>query len=576
MHGQTPRLLTLDLGLEWLKSAPLDDTQRRDIKSAVNTACRWFHKPPAEVPLDPVALRRLFKTVSPGKVGVTRGTFANVKWGIGRLLDLMGVGSRRAHQSPLAPEWVALAAKIDDPYAAVLLRRFGRYCSSRAIAPCCVGDAVTEDFLLSLERELRVGNPRHAHRETLRLWNRLAEFTPAWPQTHLTLPSYSRQYALDWDAFHPDLVEDLERYLAKQTTDDPFDLSAPIRGLKQSSIETYRDRLRRFASCVVLSGVKAEQLRSLADLVQPARIRRGLHYLAIERDRRQLAAVVAKLLAVVARVVGRPKKEIKAIEEIAGRLRSSRKGLSSKTRERLLPLKHEPNLARLFLFPTALARSLERKKDVSLQDAHLFQRALGLALLTVCPLRIGSLCSIRIDRHLNWSNGPMKGELTIEFTAGELKGDEPASFPIPREIANLIRIYCQRFRPLLGPQGSPFLFCGPDPTRPKTKECFSTQLRNLVFERLGLWVYPHLYRHIVHLVILRRFPGAYAMIARVLTHRSIATTIRNYSHFDAELSMRSYQRLVDDVKVGNTRQNAAEAAVVAYALERERPTYVGR
>jgi hypothetical protein len=49
------------------------------------------------------------------------------------------------------------------------------------------------------------------------------------------------------------------------------------------------------------------------------------------------------------------------------------------------------------------------------------------------------------------------------------------------------------------------------------------QLRELIFEETGLVVNLHLYRHIVHLIVLRRFPGAYAMVARVLHHRSLST-----------------------------------------------------
>lgn len=60
------------------------------------------------------------------------------------------------------------------------------------------------------------------------------------------------------------------------------------------------------------------------------------------------------------------------------------------------------------------------------------------------------------------------------------------------------------------------------------------------------------------------------MVARVLTHRSIETMIKNYAHFDAEISMRAYQRLVEDVRTGNSKEHSADAAIIAYALDRER------
>lgn len=126
----------------------------------------------------------------------------------------------------------------------------------------------------------------------------------------------------------------------------------------------------------------------------------------------------------------------------------------------------------------------------------------------------------------------------------------------------MIRTYCQRFRPLLNPAGSPFLFCGKDPARPRNKQGFSMQLTRLIFDRLGLHVNPHLYRHLVHLVVLRRFPAAYSMVARILTHRSITTTIQNYSYLDGEIAMCAYQQLVEGVQLEGTGRQTDRKSVV--------------
>jgi integrase len=556
--------------LEWLDRSELGQVEKRDIRSAVETACCWFKMTPHEVPADPVALRRLFRSVPAGAVGVSKKRRANVKWGVGRLLKLIGVAPRHGKNEPLTPRWRTLIEAVSDKYARDLLRRFAGYCCLRQIEPEGVFDGVTTEFRGSLEQHLRVADPRRAHRETIRLWNRAVASYSCWPRCPLTLPSYSRKYVLSWNAFPSSLIGDVEAFLAKQATVDLFDLSTPIRALKRSSIDTYRDRLRRFASCLVLTGTDPAELRSLSDLVQREAAERGLRYLAQARGRKALAGAVGSVLVKVARqYLGRADEEVAVISGIAERLRGSKRNLCAKVRERLAPLKHEGNLARLFLLPTGLTRPLTRKPNPTLRDAQLFQRALALAMLTVCPLRIGSLCALRMDRHFNWSSGAMKGDLIIEFNEGELKGDEPASFPLPREVAGLVRTYWTRFRPLQDPQDSPFLFCGRDPSRPRHKCAFSTQLTRLVFEKMNLSVNPHLYRHIVHLVVLRKFPGAYVLIARVLTHRSIVTTIQNYSHYDGEIAMRAYQRLVLGVQGSGPNHDELDVATIAYGLDRE-------
>jgi len=125
-------------------------------------------------------------------------------------------------------------------------------------------------------------------------------------------------------------------------------------------------------------------------------------------------------------------------------------------------------------------------------------------------------------------------------------------------------LYLRDYRQLIVEGETKFLFPGAPANRSKGPGTMSTQLRRLIWKRLGFYVNPHLYRHVVHLVILRRFPGAYVMISRVLTHKSLETALRNYAYFDAELSMKAYQQLVRDVQNGSSAQKSASASSIAY------------
>jgi hypothetical protein len=119
-------VLTLELTLTWLETAPLTDIQKRDFKSAVWSTSDWLGKPPDEVPANPAALRRLFKTISPGGAGVTRKRFANVKSGINQLLRAMGIVSRPIHKMVLSPKWMDHIGPIEDVYDGYFMRRLGR------------------------------------------------------------------------------------------------------------------------------------------------------------------------------------------------------------------------------------------------------------------------------------------------------------------------------------------------------------------------------------------------------------------------------------------------------------------
>ena len=219
--------------------------------------------------------------------------------------------------------------------------------------------------------------------------------------------------------------------------------------------------------------------------------------------------------------------------------------------------------------PLATARRIAAlpSDDLTISDALLFQKALALIILIFCPLRISTLLLIRLDQNMIWANRDILAVLILSFTDEDLKNDHPAIMPLPRECSNLVRIYVERLWPLLAPGQFQFLFTGAHEDRGKHTVTMSRQIKLLVYEKLGFDVSPHIFRHIVHVVVLNRFPGAYAMIARVLTHRSINTTIQNYAYMDVELSMRAYQNLVlDEVNASASRVRATDTAI-AYGID---------
>jgi hypothetical protein len=89
-------------------------------------------------------------------------------------------------------------------------------------------------------------------------------------------------------------------------------------------------------------------------------------------------------------------------------------------------------------------------------------------------------------------------------------------------------------------------------------------ISRLIRKRTTFEVNPHLYRHLVHLVVLKRSPGAYVMISRVLTHKSLQTAVTNYAYFDVELSMKAFHQLVREVQNGTSAQKSASLSSIAY------------
>ena len=197
--------------------------------------------------------------------------------------------------------------------------------------------------------------------------------------------------------------------------------------------------------------------------------------------------------------------------------------MSTKNRRRLAPLRDERNLARLFLLPGKIRKDIKAKSQVTCADALLMQHAVALMILTYAPVRIGNLAQIHVERNLRWSGPNMTGTLVLDIDGAEVKNGQTLSFPLPADCADLVRNYLRTYQPRLVRVPSPYLFPSDRPGKPKRADTLGKQLSRLIRRSIGLEVNPHLYRHLVHLVVLNRYPGAYAMISRILGHKSLQT-----------------------------------------------------
>jgi integrase len=513
------------------------------------------------------------------RAGVSAKRIHNVRSSLKSALRRVGLIDGRSFKVPLTPEWQALVVQVKGRYLRAKVRCIASFASARGVAPDLISDGFSADLLAALLADRLHADPRIVHQNAIRAWNALAG-TAGWPARKLTQPMYGKVKS-PRVPMHPDLAAAIDVFLVRNTTDDPFDLSAPTETWKESTVVTYRRYLKRYYGLLVTLGHAPDDLRRLSDLVPFDRAKAALKLMIDQNDGKSRigASHIARLLSQVAHeaVLQQPDMpadqkaslaaDADSLRELADRLHKRDKVLGEKNRERLRPLRDEANLARLFLLPFALAGDAERQSAPARHDALLMQWALALMILTFCPLRITSLSQLRIDRHLVWTRPDMKGELRLEFAQGELKGDAPEVLPLPPECARLIRIYIGHFRPVLKPGRSVFLFPGSLETSGKRRGVLSGQLQTLIFKRTGFDVNPHLYRHIVHLVVLTRFPGAYAMISRVLTHRSLDTARKNYAYFDVELSLRAYHDIIRDVQSG--RHTHASATRIAYDIDRE-------
>jgi integrase len=535
------------------KAADLSAPRKAAVRSAVTTAGRWFSMPPAAIPAHPEFLRRLFQGFAPAAAAVTAKRVSNVKSEILFALRHLGLLGKGSYLAPMAPGWKVLWEALPHKYARTSFSRFFRYASAQGIMPPDVTDEVSTRFLAALKGETLVKHPKVTHQNFCRVWNRMRCVVAGWPDVVLEVPRYADHYIRPWTDFPTSFCEDVERYLAHLGHDDVLDLNAPPRRLRRRTIAGYRYQLRRAASILVHKGHQADQITSLAYLVEPRQVEDILRFMLARNGNKPMTTAfdLATLLGKVAKHwVKAPVETIETIKRYARNVCPAKSGIAAKNRQRLAPLRDEKHLVRLLVLPTRVYKAVEERNSGSRKDALLMQHASALTILNYAPIRIGNLASLHLVKNLRWSGPGRTGTLVIDIDGGDVKNGQTLSFPLPSACAELVRLYLEKYQPRLSAGPSPYLFPSDLPGRPKRADTLSKQLSRLILKTIGLEVNPHLYRHLVHLVVLNRYPGAYAMISRILGHKSLQTAISNYAGEDIAIAMRSFQELITDTLAG--------------------------
>ena len=108
-----PALSTLaDVAAQILKAEDLSTSRKASVRSAINTAARWFKLPPSATRAHPELLRKLFEGFAPAGASVTPKRVSNVKSDLLFALRHLGFVAGGSYLAPMAPGWKALWDKI--------------------------------------------------------------------------------------------------------------------------------------------------------------------------------------------------------------------------------------------------------------------------------------------------------------------------------------------------------------------------------------------------------------------------------------------------------------------------------
>lgn len=535
-----------------LADTTLPPRRQRDIASALQSLAKGLGRPLDTLPAEPAALRALLHKVTAAQMGYQPSRWRNLRSLVGAALARTGQITVPARlDRPPSPAWAALLAQLVSLDTRCRMGRLARYCTGQGIAPEQVNDTVLADFRAALERGSLVADPARCQREAAMQWNRAAAAHPTWPPQRLTVPDHRLYYSPPWSSYPPSLLQDVEAWRAALCGGDGADIwaeGAATRPLRPKTVHSRQVVLRLYLGALVLRGEDPAALVDLRTAVTPARVRRALEFF-LERSGQKPThhtAQVARLVLGIARHWAQlPEADLATLRRMASRVTPPKQGMAPRNQARLRPLQDAAVQDRIFALPTDLCHEVAQRErqlggpNVTL--ARQWQTALLVELLLVVPMRMANLAGLRIGTHLIRTP---QGALFLVLAGEEVKNGQPLECQLPAATTQMIDRYVAQYRPLLGEAGADWLFPGRQPGRPKSQDALRDQITQVLAERCGVAMHPHLFRHLAAMLTLQREPAAYGSVQRILGHRQLSTTTSFYTGLETPRALQHYHQTV--------------------------------
>jgi hypothetical protein len=434
--------------------------------------------------------------------------------------------------APLNPEWQKLRGRLADFRRRSRLSSLMRYCSAHDIPPHAVNEAVIDAFLDYRANTTALATDAAARRSIARAWNGCVGTIAGWPCQRLIEPATKATARPAWQEFPSGLRHDIARYLEGMRQVRRSTTGKRLRPCKPTTIRTRRAELVAVARMAVRCGVPIETLISLGALVDPSVVETVFNAYWTkngEEPRSYTIDLSWKLLALARETGCLDGAGLEKLDDMRANLEHHRRtGLTDKNMALVRQVLTEGVWTSVVSLPvTLMAKARAQRDHAPIKAAVTAQIAVAIAILSVAPVRLSNLGSIRLGENLIRPAGPDRPYWLV-FPNYDVKNRMPLEFPLDPSLSKLIDEYVHEFRPaLMRGSNEPWLFPGQRGGF-KIPHSFSEQISQRIEAATGLRVTVHQFRHAAGAIVLRHHPGNYELVRRLLGHRNIQTAIRFY------------------------------------------------
>ena len=511
----------------------LPEHRGRHWRTSLSAVAKAFDQPPETIPARYTAVRARLSALHHVPMNWTPKTLANHKANTkAALLWFAKEKGVLPHGISLSPAWDRLRIQLTDPSTRYRLMPLMRFCSGLGIDPDDVDEGVIDRYFEHRSRTTARRSDAASRRIAARLWNASIGTIRGWPERSLFEPPVKGDDGPTWEEFPEGLRGDVEAYLTGLTRIRRNKAGQRIRPCKPLTINTRRRELVATARMAVKAGVPIEKLTSLAALIHPEVSEKVIEvYWQQNGDAPKSYTInlACRFVAIAHELKSLDSAAFNRLDDMRYALEQHREeGLTEKNLALIRSVLTEGVWARIVNLPDLLMKEARsRKLHAPVGAAVLAQIAVAVAILTVAPVRLANLTSVRLGENLIKPGGP-DSTFWLTFPRYDVKNDVPLQFELDRVVTDIINEYVHEFRPTLlrGSNGN-WLFPGCS-SEHKEKISFSTQIVKRIQKSTGLRLTVHQFRHAAAAILLKHRPGEYGLVQRILGHKSIETTKRFY------------------------------------------------
>lgn len=179
------------------------------------------------------------------------------------------------------------------------------------------------------------------------------------------------------------------------------------------------------------------------------------------------------------------------------------------------------------------------------------QTAVAIELFFTTLLRSNNMRCLSYSRNFIRATSRGRPVMHLFVPADHVKNSTDLEIPLGKYTTELARTYMTIYQPILSRgHDTDLLFPGVT-GKPKTATSFTWHIIDVIFEKTGIQMNLHLFRHLGAFLFLTAHPGEYETVRRFLGHKSIQTTINFYVGLERVAAFRRYDEVVLKLRIAH-------------------------